>query len=773
MQLGNARRVWVTAGDKIVMPVCASRTRFGSIAGRHTTERSARGFTQGRPFVRPDIRLNVAAAPNPVSEGKPESLDGHLRDNLPLALVLGTAAFRSYKAPAGVQPFRDWSWPNDTVITYTDKEYLAARYSYVLEVKLHSASKVPRSKSLGADALDLVPDAYVKLSLGGKDGRQPWVVKSSVKNNTTDPQWNETFYLCGRAQDLESIKLELYDEDPKLIDSDDFLGEAQVLDAKALTAGAPAKDFTVSLTKGGKPVPGTSVKLSARVASFSEMSRYSGDVTPMRAESSLPKAWLEYLKSCVGLPDDQYKELEILGSKYTAVLEIQVQDASGLPATDANGKADPLVTVAVESGGETWSKSTAVKQATLSPEWNETFTLRLRDVNTDVVRLKVFDEDQFLMFKWNEAMGEAVLDLDELDVDDTAAQDFELDLKLPNAQKNQQAARGKLRVRARLIGPQAFSQAEDDVLASSLSKSPLGDLTPVAYIDCTASDTQAWIFCSDDAVKGGPQAAEKVAVLAFRGTESSQLKDVVTDLRLIPTRLDEEKVAGNLTESLGVTSGNRKMNVHKGFRLAHDSVWDNTLAVLKTVTGAGPAANWHVYVTGHSLGGALATLGAYKLAKSGVVKKVSMYSYGQPRVGNKAFADEFNALISNAWRFANENDAVPRVPRLMGYCHVGKPVQLKDGALPRIYNPETPIEGKWMFELGKDVASSAVDGQLKSTVGAIDSQRKDFWQDLFSGRGVSQHMENFYVTFLEQACRDAASIAEAGAHPSGNSGSNN
>jgi predicted lipase len=55
---------------------------------------------------------------------------------------------------------------------------------------------------------------------------------------------------------------------------------------------------------------------------------------------------------------------------------------------------------------------------------------------------------------------------------------------------------------------------------------------------------------------------------------------------------------------------------------------------------------WQVYVTGHSLGGALATLCAYELCNRAPSKRahysVTMYTYGAPRVGNKTFADSFN-----------------------------------------------------------------------------------------------------------------------------------
>ncbi|RVW38708.1 hypothetical protein CK203_077483 [Vitis vinifera] len=60
---------------------------------------------------------------------------------------------------------------------------------------------------------------------------------------------------------------------------------------------------------------------------------------------------------------------------------------------------------------------------------------------------------------------------------------------------------------------------------------------------------------------------------------------------------------------------------------------------------------WHVYVTGHSLGGALATLLALELSSSQLAKRgvisVTMYNFGSPRVGNKRFAEVYNEVIES------------------------------------------------------------------------------------------------------------------------------
>jgi triacylglycerol lipase len=58
----------------------------------------------------------------------------------------------------------------------------------------------------------------------------------------------------------------------------------------------------------------------------------------------------------------------------------------------------------------------------------------------------------------------------------------------------------------------------------------------------------------------------------------------------------------------------REVRVHKGFLTAYNSVRPALLQLLSKVVADGEP--WHVYTTGHSLGGALATLCALDLKTS-------------------------------------------------------------------------------------------------------------------------------------------------------------
>ena len=79
-----------------------------------------------------------------------------------------------------------------------------------------------------------------------------------------------------------------------------------------------------------------------------------------------------------------------------------------------------------------------------------------------------------------------------------------------------------------------------------------------------------------------------------------------------------------------------------------------------------------LFITGHSLGGAMATIAAAKLIHEDK-PFTSVYTFGQPRALSRETAQTFNVECkSRFFRFHNNNDIVTRVPaRLMGYSHVG------------------------------------------------------------------------------------------------------
>ncbi|WP_379151063.1 lipase family protein [Paenibacillus sp. sgz5001063] len=69
-----------------------------------------------------------------------------------------------------------------------------------------------------------------------------------------------------------------------------------------------------------------------------------------------------------------------------------------------------------------------------------------------------------------------------------------------------------------------------------------------------------------------------------------------------------------------------------------------------------------LYITGHSLGGALATLCAPDVAANTAFNTPRLYTYGSPRVGDPVFAKTCSKYVPNSYRIGNLFDAATYVP---------------------------------------------------------------------------------------------------------------
>lgn len=157
----------------------------------------------------------------------------------------------------------------------------------------------------------------------------------------------------------------------------------------------------------------------------------------------------------------------------------------------------------------------------------------------------------------------------------------------------------------------------------------------------------------------------RVAVLAFRGTEPKEIADWLTDSKFAPKPWDP---------GFG--------NVHEGFAGALETVFPAIRRELESLRGSGRS----LYVTGHSLGAALATLLAARLAAQQTYPVQGVYTFGSPRVGDTTFEGNYTRLLGErTFRFVNNEDLVTRVPpRSLGLRHVGSIAYLDaDGRLQR------------------------------------------------------------------------------------------
>eukprot|EP00750_Incisomonas_marina_P023715 INCI5053.17.p1 GENE.INCI5053.17~~INCI5053.17.p1 ORF type:complete len:1156 (+),score=168.17 INCI5053.17:92-3559(+) len=104
-----------------------------------------------------------------------------------------------------------------------------------------------------------------------------------------------------------------------------------------------------------------------------------------------------------------------------------------------------------------------------------------------------------------------------------------------------------------------------------------------------------------------------------------------------------------------------KARVHKGFLAAYLRVRDEVLQTIQRLRTP-ELGNLPVLVTGHSMGGALATLSAFDLAQIVDPKYLMCSTFGCPRVGNVQFKRNYEALTFATWRFAANHDPVTRMP---------------------------------------------------------------------------------------------------------------
>lgn len=99
--------------------------------------------------------------------------------------------------------------------------------------------------------------------------------------------------------------------------------------------------------------------------------------------------------------------------------------------------------------------------------------------------------------------------------------------------------------------------------------------------------------------------------------------------------------------------------VHRGFYNIYSSVRDNLIKAINKFNTRTQFYNW--IVSGHSLGGALATLCAFDLYEH-FSSPPQLYTAGQPRVGNKEFSIILNDNLPTAYRITNNSDIITDLP---------------------------------------------------------------------------------------------------------------
>jgi len=459
------------------------------------------------------------------------------------------------------------------------------------------------------------------------------------------------------------------------------------------------------------------------------------------------------------------------------VFNIRVIGARNLTAADKNGKSDPYCLVTPHEGmsdkKDKKGQKTKVQRKTLNPTWDETFTFSISSVGFAdyLINLDIFDWDRF---GHDDAIGGVQLNLASLRL--CKGQECEMWLKLvgrdcgagelkvgitslsvdvpvysmtstvtrTNSRSSQVSrSRGSRQRVQKFYQPKPPQQQQQgtggSIFGNSNARSlvvggqkftsdiePL-DLSEEALYSSKYNPNHAYwcVLCANLAYRTGPEIdkicteiwgmtetvffddaetdtqgfgmyCDQFCLICFRGTESS--KDWMTNLKFTAvTPFDEH----------------REIKVHSGFNYACCTIINDVKRFIAKARQQD--YDLPLFLTGHSLGGALANLCfAYcsffsnspdkleqarregkKKAEAEVligdpsfvgfhqtlspsafspIPVTAVYTFGQPRVGNW----ELVSLLSKSnpetpfFRVTNNNDVVPNVPANKLYQHCGE-----------------------------------------------------------------------------------------------------
>ncbi|MDB4777823.1 lipase family protein [bacterium] len=160
-------------------------------------------------------------------------------------------------------------------------------------------------------------------------------------------------------------------------------------------------------------------------------------------------------------------------------------------------------------------------------------------------------------------------------------------------------------------------------------------------------------------------ANEDVTVIAFRGTDFVEISDWLSNVK---------------SSSFATEHG----QMHRGFYDAYHAGTDDKYSSMRTQIKKILAERQteHLWITGHSLGGALSLVCAYDLEMNEDLRIDGMITFGQPVLARKDLAKYLDgSFIHRYARFANGKDLVTKVAP--GYSYCGSLVHFTDDGIKR------------------------------------------------------------------------------------------
>eukprot|EP00189_Rhodosorus_marinus_P007918 CAMPEP_0184754556 /NCGR_PEP_ID=MMETSP0315-20130426/44684_1 /TAXON_ID=101924 /ORGANISM="Rhodosorus marinus, Strain UTEX LB 2760" /LENGTH=753 /DNA_ID=CAMNT_0027233981 /DNA_START=119 /DNA_END=2380 /DNA_ORIENTATION=+ len=182
------------------------------------------------------------------------------------------------------------------------------------------------------------------------------------------------------------------------------------------------------------------------------------------------------------------------------------------------------------------------------------------------------------------------------------------------------------------------------------------------YASDAPTDTHGLVYSASDRI-----------VVAFKGTQSGA--NVRTDLQAAMYPLNkfvEGFVIEDEVHHVRKSWVKRMVQpmIHKGFGSAYATVRQQIWNEVYRLYEENPRP---LFFTGHSLGGALATLCAIDCSRTiSPDDGCYVFTYGSPRVGNKQFKEEYDKEVPCTWRLVHAEDPVTKLPPALFFRHVGQ-----------------------------------------------------------------------------------------------------
>jgi hypothetical protein len=205
---------------------------------------------------------------------------------------------------------------------------------------------------------------------------------------------------------------------------------------------------------------------------------------------------------------------------------------------------------------------------------------------------------------------------------------------------------------AGLVDTSQAPQAHPSVIKSLLECAV--DMTVQGFFEDSSGD-QVAVFATQH---------HRQFIVCYRGCQEKQRK---------PVKKDESEV-------LALYPSDHKVPIHATFRDAYfsDNLEPPVFGLLNILTDESPFCD--VVYTGHSFGGALATIGAVRYAENYPIVTVSSHMFGSPRVGQKEFRDLAHSLPNlKIIRVDNGKDPYVFFPEGKKWTHLGHTIRLTMG----------------------------------------------------------------------------------------------